>query len=126
SLTATMSDRHPQDGAQVTRRSMLRQLAGSAAVAGGTVLARRAFAAEDPFLQSLIQQNQQAEFGQSFDSASRTILMPKASLPTLSGVTVETTERAIGQYEAILARGGWPAVPPVGRLRVGNRHPSVA
>ena len=120
-----MSDRHRQDGTQVTRRSVLRQLAGGAAVAGGAALARRAFAAEDALLESLIRQNQQAEFGQNFDSASRTILMPKASLPTLSAATVETTEQAIGQYAAIVARGGWPAVPPVERLRLGNRHPSV-
>ena len=41
-----------------------------------------------PLLQALIRQTQQSEFGQGFDSASRTILMPKASLPTLSPATV--------------------------------------
>ena len=51
--------------------------------------------------------------------------MPKASLPTLSPSTVQTTEQAIGQYEAIVARGGWPSVPPSQALRLGNRQPSV-
>ena len=37
----------------------------------------------------------------------------------------QTTAQAIGQYEGILARGGWPKVPPADRLRLGNRHPSV-
>ena len=33
---------------------------------------------------------------------------------------------AVGQYANILSRGGWPMVPPTDRLRLGNRHPSVA
>src|SRR2546426_1151460 len=59
--------------------------AGSAALAAGSALA-----AEDALLQSLIRQHQQTESGQGFDSASRTILMPKASLPTLSAATAQT------------------------------------
>ena len=51
--------------------------------------------------------------------------MPSASLPTLSPTTVDTTAQAIGRYEAIVAGGGWPKVPPIDRLRLGNRHPSV-
>ena len=34
-------------------------------------------------------------------------------------------DRRSAQYEAIVARGGWPEVPPTDRLRLGNRHPSV-
>ncbi|HZP74665.1 MAG TPA: L,D-transpeptidase family protein [Pseudolabrys sp.] len=96
----------------------------SAALAG-TGFAGAAMAAEDPMLQALIDQNQNRDFGQGFDSASRTIHMPQASLPTLSPSTADTTEKAIQQYDAIVARGGWPAVPPTDRLRLGNRHPSV-
>ena len=84
-----------------------------------------AAAAEDQTLQALIDRNERRELGQDFDSASRTIHMPKASLPTLSPSTVDTTAQAIGQYESILASGGWPKVPPTDRLRLGNRHPSV-
>ena len=63
---------------------------GLGLAAGG--LARKAAAAEDgALLQALIQQNQRRELGQDFDAASRTIHMPKASLPTLSPGTVETT-----------------------------------
>jgi murein L,D-transpeptidase YcbB/YkuD len=89
----------------------------------GGALCRTA-AAEDQILQTLID-GQGSDFGQSFDSASRTVHMPKPSLPTLSPSTVETTEQAIGQYEAIVARGGWPTVPPSELLRLGNRQPSV-
>jgi murein L,D-transpeptidase YcbB/YkuD len=82
--------------------------------------------AQDAQLQALIEQNQRAgEFGQSFDSASRTITMPKAGLPTLSPLSVLTTEQSIRRYEAIVASGGWPTVPAGDRLRLGNRHPAV-
>ncbi len=110
--------------AGLSRRAFLRRLgAGAAATAA---FARAAQAEDDQILQALIEQNQKAGYGQGFDSASRTILMPKASLPTLSPSTVETTEQAIARYEAIVAAGGWPVVPPVeGGLRLGNRHPSV-
>jgi murein L,D-transpeptidase YcbB/YkuD len=107
---------------RLDRRALLRGLGLGLSAAA---LARPAFAAEDATLQALIDQNQKRELGQDFDSASRTIHMPKASLPTLSASTVETTGQAIGQYEGIAARGGWPIVPPTDRLRLGNRHPSV-
>ena len=105
------------------RRQVL-TLMGSGLAAGATLVAK-ARAAEDPTLQALIEQNQKRELGQDFDSASRTIHMPQASLPTLSPSTVQSTELAVGKYENILARGGWPQVPPIDRLRLGNRHPSV-
>src|SRR5205823_3399087 len=69
--------------------------------------------------------NQRTEFGHGFDATSRTIVMPKASLPTLSPATIEHTERAIVRYEEIMAKGGWPTVSPIDRLSVGNRHSSV-
>jgi murein L,D-transpeptidase YcbB/YkuD len=105
------------------RRAFLRSLGLSLAALG---LARKAAAAqESSLLQALIQQNQQRDLGLDFDAASRTIRMPKASLPTLSPGTVQTTQAAIGKYEGIVAGGGWPKVPPTDRLRLGNRHPSV-
>jgi murein L,D-transpeptidase YcbB/YkuD len=85
----------------------------------------QAAAADDVTLQALIDQNQRSDFGQGFDSASRTIHMPQASLPTLAPSTAQTTEQAIQRYEAIVARGGWPAVPPADRLRLGRRHASI-
>lgn len=78
----------------------------------------------DP-LQELIERNQGQEFAPSFDAAANSKQMPTASLPTLSPATTQTTEQAVAQYEQIVARGGWPTVPPVERLRVGTKHPSV-
>jgi murein L,D-transpeptidase YcbB/YkuD len=106
------------------RREFLRHLALPAATAGGSALAWRAFA-QDAALQALIDQNAGGDFGQNFDSASRTILMPQSSLPTLSSATVQHTEQAIREYEAIVARGGWPQVTGTPRMRLGNRNPGV-
>jgi murein L,D-transpeptidase YcbB/YkuD len=104
------------------RRAVMRALAGG--VAGLAALAGRAHA-QDAVLDQLIQQSQGRNFGQGFDSASRTILMPRASLPTLDPSTAQTTEQVIPRYEEIVGRGGWPTVPAVERLRLGNRHAAV-
>lgn len=103
------------------RRAFLRN-AGGAALAG--LAAQRAFADEAP-LDALIGDTDRSEFGQTFDQASRTIHMPKATAPTLSPSTAETTKHAIDTYDGIVARGGWPTVPKVDDLRLGMRHPSV-
>ena len=104
------------------RRRVLRALAaGAASLAASRALAQQS---DDP-LQQLIQQNQREGLAESFDSTSRTIAMPKASLPTLSPATVQTTEAAVARYEKIAAEGGWPMVPVNDRLRVGVRHPGV-
>ena len=103
------------------RRAFLRH-AGGVALAG--LAARRAFADEAP-LDALIGDTDRSEFGQTFDQASRTIHMPKATAPTLSPTTAETTRHAVETYDGIVARGGWPSVPKVDELRLGMRHPSV-
>jgi murein L,D-transpeptidase YcbB/YkuD len=119
-----MASERDTGAGRIDRRGFLKGFARSAMVAGTSVLAARANA-EDLTLEQLIEQNQRGEFGESFDSASRTIHMPQASLPTLSPSTPQTTEGAIVQYEGIVARGGWPAIPPTDKLRLGVRHPSV-
>jgi L,D-transpeptidase YcbB len=103
---------------RIDRRSVLSGLAAS--VAATSALAQ----ADDP-LQQLIQQNQRSGLGEGFDSASRTIHMPKASLPTLAPETVQHTEMAIARYEQVVANGGWPQVPVNDRLRTGARNPAV-
>jgi L,D-transpeptidase YcbB len=116
-----MTRRRDREPARLTRRRVVTGLAAGAA----SLAAARAFAQADDPLQQLIQQNQSGAFGQNFDSSSRTIKMPTASLPTLSAGTAQTTEAAIARYEQIVAAGGWPQVPPPDRLRLGIRHPSV-
>lgn len=115
-----------QDGRPLDRRKFLRRFGKAAAAIGGNALIARLAGAQDSQLQSLIEQNQRGgEFGQNFDSGSRTLAMPKADLPTLSSLSVLTTEQAIRGYEGIVAGGGWPLVPTGDRLRLGNRAPGV-
>src|SRR5262249_24110918 len=88
----TMS-RRPGPGIHgISRRGLLR----AGAAAGASAFATHA-AAQDSLLQSLIE-NQQSDFGQTFDPGSRAIQMPKATLPTLSRDTVRHTEQAIQKY----------------------------
>jgi L,D-transpeptidase YcbB len=109
-------------GYGVSRRGFLK----AAAAGGGTIAASAALGqGQDALLQSLIDQTQRGDFGQGFDSASRTITMPKTTLPTLSPATAEHTGQAIAHYEGIVARGGWPEVPRMDRVRLGSRNPSV-
>jgi murein L,D-transpeptidase YcbB/YkuD len=117
-----MSEPRDRDGARPDRRVFLSALATLAA-AGAAV---RSAAAEDAPLDALMGDTERGQFGQSFDQGSRTIHMPKASAPTLSPATLQTTEKAIEAYDAILSRGGWAVVPKVDQLRLGDRHPSVA
>jgi murein L,D-transpeptidase YcbB/YkuD len=65
------------------------------------------------------------EWGHGFDSASRTIAMPSTRFATLTSSTVQSLERAIGEYAQIVQRGGWRTVPESERLRVGMQHRSV-
>ena len=120
-----MSRSHDRNDPRPDRRAFLRRFAGAATFAAAGVAAAKA-AAEDRSLDALIGDTDRGEFGQTFDQASRTIHMPKASAPTLSPATAETTERAIKTYDDIVAHGGWPEVPKVDELRLGMQHPSVA
>jgi murein L,D-transpeptidase YcbB/YkuD len=104
----------------IDRRRFLAQCAGAVAASG---VAGRAFA-DDP-LDALMDDGRPGQFGQDFDQASRTVHMPKATAPMLSPATEQFTQKAIAAYDEIVARGGWPTVPHVDELRVGNRHPSV-
>ena len=119
-----MSEPHDRSSARHDRRVFLRRFAGAATLAAGGVLAGRALA-DDKALEALLDDTDHGDFGQTFDQASRTIHMPKATAPTLSPETAQFTEIAVKTYDDIVARGGWPIVPKVDELRLGNRHPSV-
>ena len=107
---------------RLSRRAVLRRAAGAAALAGGGLAAAQALA--EP-LDDLLGDTDRGSFGQEFDQASRTIRLPAATAPTLSAATAQSTQVAVKAYDDIVARGGWPVVPKVDELRLGNRHPSV-
>ena len=75
--------RHP---GEASRRSFM---CGMLAAGAGVLISRTA-TAEDAVLDGLIEQGQNPSFGQGFDAASRTILMPNAAQPTLDPSTAQT------------------------------------
>lgn len=48
------------------------------------------------------------------------------TLPIFSPQTVAYVQQAIGQYQGIVAQGGWPVVPATKKLRLGVDDPDVA
>ena len=88
-----------RDPAYPTRRRLVTGLVAGAA----SLAATRAFAqAQDDPLQQLMRQNERgSDFGHSYDSTSRTIHMPKASLPTLSPGTAQTTAPSLYGVAAV-------------------------
>jgi L,D-transpeptidase YcbB len=107
--------------AGLCRRAVLRRLIGAASLAAGIKSAR----AQDRALDALLGDMGRSEFDQGFDQGSRTVHMPKATIPMLSPGTAEATRRAVEAYDGIVARGGWPEVSKVIELRRGTRHASV-
>lgn len=112
-------------GARPDRRRFVRYFAGATAWAAGAVMARRPAAAGDAALDALISDGEHDEFGETFDQSSRTIRMPRLTVPTLSPQTAEITAQAVATYDGIVARGGWPAVPKAGELHLGMQHAAV-
>src|ERR1700676_5110176 len=109
----------------LTRRTFL---ATAGAALAASVLARGARGEDqtpDQMLNDLIKENQDSGLGSGFDNASRNVKLPKKSLPTLSPSTAETTQTSIAEYETIVAKGGWPEVPPAEGLRVGAKSPAM-
>ena len=120
-----MRDKNQRGGGQTDRRNFLMRLGTAGTALAGAHLASRTALAEDQALDALIGDTQRGQYGQSFDDASRTIHMPTPSEPTVSAATAHTTEKAIEHYADIVGRGGWPQVPSVSELRLGDRSPSV-
>jgi L,D-transpeptidase YcbB len=108
--------------AGLCRRTVLQRLLGVATLAAGIDSAW----ADDRALDALLGDVNHSEFGQGFDQASRTVHMPKATVPMLSPGTADATRRAVEVYDRIVARGGWPEVSKVLELRRGTSHSSVA
>jgi murein L,D-transpeptidase YcbB/YkuD len=66
----------------------------------------------------------QAEWRQSYETAER-LAVNRETTPVLSPATLAATEAAIQQYQGIVARGGWSAVPAGAELRIGVKSRAV-
>jgi murein L,D-transpeptidase YcbB/YkuD len=66
----------------------------------------------------------QAEWRQSYETSDR-ISIGRESTPILSPATLAATEAAIQNYQGIVSRGGWNAVPATAELKIGVKSRSV-
>jgi hypothetical protein len=94
----------------VSRRAFMQGLglAGLAAVGAGRFGTSEAFAAPADGTIALF--GEQAEWVQKYDADPR-LTVQRNSTPILSQQTIAETERAIAQYQDLVARGGWNTVP---------------
>ncbi|WP_037075663.1 L,D-transpeptidase family protein [Rhizobium sp. PDO1-076] len=104
----------------LSRRSLLRG-AGAVSVAAiaGQALAQTA-------IDELINAPRRGNWDDQFDAqASRTVTAVASNTPMISGNSATNMQQAIAQYQAIVSNGGWPAVNPQVKLRLGVTDPSV-
>ncbi len=66
----------------------------------------------------------QAEWKQSYDAATNQ-RVARSLTPVLSPLTLQATEQTIESYRALVAQGGWPAMPQVTNLRLGQKGAAV-
>lgn len=68
----------------------------------------------------------QTEWGESFDAQLPSAGAVRSTRPILNPQAATEAEWALQQYSALLARGGWNAVPADTALKLGMSHPNVA
>lgn len=95
----------------LTRRALLGGVASLAAISASSAASAQS-------------RDTSAEWNDSFDAGSRA-RAARNSFPVLGAHTVQGLEQAIGEYQGIVTRGGWPMVPGGDRLRIGSRRPAV-
>ena len=74
---------------------------------------------------SVLQQSQQSEWADTFDSKPALSRPVRTRVPILSAATPPAIEQAIFVYQDLVARGGWPPVPDGETLKIGMRHENV-
>ena len=105
----------------LSRRAVLGLAAGTAAM-----LSPVAALAQSP-LEALQNYQMRAEWADRYDATVSELNALKGNQPTLSPATASQIEQAIGVYQSIVARGGWPTLPEKGvKLRLGSRDRNVS
>jgi murein L,D-transpeptidase YcbB/YkuD len=66
-----------------------------------------------------------AEWRDAFDAGAGGAADVRTTTPILSPAIAQKLQGAIGQYTAIVSRGGWPRVPAIRPLRLGVRDPAL-
>lgn len=106
---------------ELSRRLFLRG-ASSLAALGATAAA----AGAQESIMDIITAPRRGNWDDQFDAKSNSAVREVATrVPVTSAETIGFVERAIYQYQDILARGGWPIVPASERLKLGSNSSSV-
>lgn len=106
-----------------TKTNRRQIVAAIAALASGVAMVRPAQAQQT--LMDILRSPQRGAWDDQFDAAGARKPNVKSRQPILSPATVSYVERAIDDYRAIVARGGWPRVNATQRLQVGVSENSV-
>ena len=97
----------------------------SAAAIAASAFSGRAMAQED-VIGDLLSAPKRGTWNDQFDARASEGGKVQSTLPIFSPQTVGYIEQAIGQYQNIVAQGGWPEVPVVNKLKLGMSDPAVA
>ncbi|MBO3759767.1 L,D-transpeptidase family protein [Ciceribacter sp. L1K22] len=111
---------HKFEFVALSRRSLLRGAATAAMSAvAGTAMAQTA-------IDEVINAPRRGNWDDQFDAkASRVTAAVNSNTPILSESNQFNLLQAIGDYQAIVANGGWPQVNPGVKLKIGVVDPSV-
>lgn len=103
-----------------SRRSFLKGAGALGMLAAGAGAAR----AQDTLME-VLKSPRRGNWDDQFDAVGTRAPEVKNRQPILSPATVSYVERAIIDYQNIVAQGGWPRVDLNERLQVGSQHPAV-
>lgn len=106
---------------KISRRRFLGKAAGLIAA---TAAAAPAFA--QTAIEDIINSPRRGAWDDQFDAkSSRSVAKTATRHPISSADTIAFVERAIFDYQNIVARGGWPVVPATKKLKMGVAEPEV-
>ncbi|MCZ4287898.1 L,D-transpeptidase family protein [Hoeflea alexandrii] len=104
--------------------SRRRFIGRAAALAAATVAAGPALA--QTAIEDIINSPRRGSWDDQFDAkSSRSVAETATRHPIASADTIAFVERAIFDYQNLIARGGWPFVPATKKLRMGVSEPEV-
>jgi murein L,D-transpeptidase YcbB/YkuD len=104
--------------------SRRRFIGRAAALAATTVVTGPALA--QTAIEDIINSPRRGSWDDQFDAkSSRSVAATATRHPISSADTIGFVERAIFDYQDIVARGGWPVVPATKKLRMGVSEPEV-
>ena len=96
----------------------------AAGMAAAAMVATPAFAQST--IEDIISSPRRGAWDDQFDAqSSRSVAETATRHPIASADTIAFVERAIFDYQDLIARGGWPVVPATKKLRMGVSDPEV-